>query len=416
MAEKKNQIIVGRIISYDTFKKEGFLKAGSAIIPFVLKINFPYPLGSIVSFKGVLSKNILKVSSFSLIKKPELDFETWWNKNNKNWQKGVTDPKKIKLLKDKQLLTMTTRKFFEKQNFTEVFTPILNSVPGMEPFLDPIKTNSGWLITSPEYNIKKLLTSGVGDVFEITKSFRGKEENSPYHNSEFTILEWYRVFANYKKVMEDLKGLVLALNRSLGQGEHIKVNGSVINLKSSWSKLKVKDAFKKWAHIDLNKCQNLKDFKKAIQSAKLNINTKNIDDWNDLFYSVFLNYLEPNFPKDKPLIIYDYPLPQGALAKRKSKNSFWTERFEFYLGEVELGNCFSELIDGKEQKQRFKKEQKTRKGMGKEVFPLDKDLIEALKIGLPPTSGIAIGLDRLFMLLLGLSDLREYLDFPSNQI
>lgn len=416
MTEKKNQIIVGRIIGYDSLKKEGSLKAGPVIIPFVLKTNFPHPLGSIVGFKGILSKDIFRVSSFSLIKKPELNFEIWWNKNNKNWQKGVTDPTRAKLLKDKQLLTITTRKFFEKNNFTEVFTPLLNSIPGMEPFLDPIKTNNGWLITSPEYNIKKLLTSGIGDVFEITKSFRNNEENSPHHNTEFTILEWYRAYADYIKIMDDLEKLVLSLNKVLGRGTQINLNGILIDLKSSWPRLKVNDAFKKWAHIDLNKCQDLKSFKEAIQHAKLKISTRNIDDWNDLFYSIFLNYLEPNFPKNKPLIIYDYPLPQGALAKRKSKNSFWVERFEFYLGGIEIGNCFSELTDGSEQEARFKTEQKIRKGLGKVVFPLDKNLIEALKIGLPPTSGIAIGLDRLFMLLLGLSDLKEYLDFPTNQV
>ncbi|MFZ2414597.1 MAG: EF-P lysine aminoacylase EpmA [Minisyncoccia bacterium] len=416
MVTKKNQIINGRVLGYDALKKEGSLKAGSAIIPFVLKTNFPYPLGSLVNFEGVLSKNILRVSSFSLIKKPELNFETWWNKNNKNWQKGVTDPIRIKLLKEKQLLTIATRKFFEKNNFTEVFTPLLNSVPGMEPFLDPLRTKTGWLITSPEYNIKKLLASGIGDVFEITKSFRDNEENSPHHNTEFTILEWYRAYADYTTIMDDLEKLVLSLNKILGCGTRINSNDISIDLKSPWPRLKVNDAFKKWARIDLNKCQNLKSFKRAIQHAKLKINTKNINDWNDLFYSVFLNYLEPNFPKDKPLIIYDYPLPQGALAKRKSKNSFWTERFEFYLGGIEMGNCFSELTDGSEQEARFKTEQKIRKDLGKEVFQLDKDLIEALKIGLPPTSGIAIGLDRLFMLLLGLSDLREYLDFPTNQV
>ncbi len=416
MNKRNNQIINGRIISYNPLKKEGSLKAGSVIIPFVLKTKCPYPLGSLVNLKGILSKNILKVSSVSLIREPELNFEDWWNKNNKNWQKGVTDPSRVKLLKDKHLLTITTRKFFEQNNFTEVSTPLVNSVPGMEPFLDPLKTKIGWLITSPEYNIKKLLASGIGDVFEITKSFRDNEKNSPHHNAEFTILEWYRAYADYTKIMDDLGKLVLSLNKVLRHGTQINLNGIIIDLKSPWLRLKVNDAFKKWAHIDLNKCRDVKSFKEAIQRAKLKINTRNIDDWNDLFYLVFLNYLEPNFPKDKPLIIYDYPLPQGALAKRKSKNSFWTERFEFYLGGIEMGNCFSELTDGSEQELRFKTEQKTRKELGKEVFPLDTDLIEALKIGLLPTSGIAIGLDRLFMLLLSLSDLREYLDFPNSQV
>jgi len=402
MIDKKNQIINGRVVGYDSLKKEGSIKVGSIIIPFVLKTHFPYPLGSLISLKGVVSKNLFKVSSFALIKKPEVNFENWWNKNIKNWQKGVTDPSRVKLIKQKANLAKTTRAFFEKEGFTEVFTPILNSVAGMEPFLDPIKTSEGWLITSPEYNIKKILPSGIGDVFEITKSFRGHEENSPHHNTEFTILEWYRAYANYTKVMEDVEKLILMLNRSLKHEANLDYNNITIDLKSPWMKLKVNDAFKKWAHIDLNKSQTVPLFKKAIQTAKLNINTKGITDWNDLFYSVFLNYLEPNLPKNKPVIVYDYPLPQGALARRKSKNSFWTERFELYIGGVEIGNCFSELTDGSEQQKRFEIEQKMRKDLGKEVFAIDADLIEALKVGFPPTSGIAIGLDRLFMLLLGL--------------
>ncbi len=416
MKQNTEQILRGRIIEYNSASKIGTLKTGEAVIAFKLNKKTLLSLGSIVILRGQKNGYIFEATSLNVLKEPEVNFEEWWNKNVKNWQKGVTDPHRVKLLKQKAVLTKVTRDFFDKEGFTEVFTPILNAVPSMEPFLDPIKTSQGWLITSPEYNIKKILASGIGDIFEITKSFRGQEENSPYHNTEFTILEWYRVFADYTKVMEDLERFVLALNHSLGKSTVLKFNGHHINLKSPWPKLKVNDAFKKWARIDLNKCQTVSQFKREVKKARLNIDTKKINDWNDLFYSVFLNYLEPNFPKNKPLIIYDYPLPQSALAKRKAKNSFWTERFEFYLGEVEIGNCFSELTDGDEQQKRFRGEQKIRKDLGKEVFPIDMDLIEALKVGLPPTSGIAIGLDRLFMLLLGLSDLQEYLDFPTSQI
>lgn len=410
------QIIRGRIIEYNPILKTGIIKDGVVIIPFQLNKKTTLPLGTLVILKGQKKDHIFKVATLTKLKEPEINFEIWWNKNIKNWQKGVTDPSRIKLIKQKANLTKTTRAFFEKEGFTEVFTPILNSVAGMEPFLDPIRTSAGWLITSPEYNIKKILPSGIGDVFEITKSFRGHEENSPHHNTEFTILEWYRAYADYTKVMKDVEKLVLMLNQSLKHKTHLDYNGIAIDLQSPWIRLKVNDAFKKWAHIDLNKSQTVPLFKRAIQTAKLNINTKGITDWNDLFYSVFLNYLEPNLPKNKPVILYDYPLPQGALAKRKSKNSFWTERFELYIGGVEIGNCFSELTDGNEQQKRFEVEQKMRKDLGKEVFAIDTDLIEALTIGFPPTSGIAIGLDRLFMLLLGLSDLQEYLDFPSNQV
>ncbi|HPS28566.1 MAG TPA: EF-P lysine aminoacylase EpmA [Candidatus Paceibacterota bacterium] len=416
MKQNKEQILKGRIIEYDAIAKTGILKTEDTVLPFALGKKTAITVGSIVSLQGKQSMGNFQATMVKKLKEPELNFEEWWNKNAKNWQKGVTDPSRVRLIKQKATLAQTTRDFFSQKKFTEVFTPLLNSVPGMEPFLDPIKTSEGWLITSPEYNIKKLLATGIGDVFEITKSFRGHEENSPYHNAEFTILEWYRSFADYTQVMYDLEQLVLTLNQSLGHGTKLNYNHIAIDLKTPWLRLKVNDACKKWAHLDLNKCQTIDQFKKAIKTAKLNIDIDKIDDWNDLFYSVFLNYLEPQFPKNKPIIIYDYPLPQGALAKRKSKTSFWTERFEFYLGGIEIGNCFSELTNGQEQQDRFEEEQKIRNKIGKEVFPLDNDLIEALKIGLPPTSGIAIGLDRLFMLLLGLSDLREYLDFPTNQV
>jgi len=136
---------------------------------------------------------------------------------------------------------------------------------------------------------------------------------------------------------------------------------------------------------------------------------RNFDDW---FYLVFLNQIEPNLPKNGPLILYDYPLPQAALAKRKSQKSFYAERFEVYLGGVELCNAFSELTDPKEQEQRLKKEQNIRKKLKKEVIPIDKTFLEALKSGLPKTSGNALGIDRLEMLLLDVKDINDLLTFP----
>lgn len=416
MTHNKGQILKGRVIEYNPACQKGILKAADTVVDFTLTKKTAIPLGTLVILQGKQLIDDFQAEKITKLKEPEINFETWWNENSKNWQKGVTDTARVKLIKQKAALMQATRDFFIKKNFTEVSTPLLNSIPGMEPFLDPVRTAEGWLITSPEYNIKKLLATGVGDVFEITKSFRGHEENSPYHNAEFTLLEWYRSFADYRQVMDDLELLTIALNQSLGHGTELIYNQVAIDLKTPWPRLKVNDAYKKWAHLDLNACQTVAQFKRAIKNAKLNISVDKINDWNDLFYSVFLNYIEPKFPKNKPLIIYDYPLPQGALAKRKSKNNFWTERFECYLGGIEIGNCFSELTNGQEQQARFEEEQKIRRKIGKEVFPLDNDLIEALKIGLPPTSGIAVGLDRLFMLLLGLSDLREYLDFPTSQI
>ncbi|MDQ5883032.1 MAG: lysine aminoacylase GenX [Patescibacteria group bacterium] len=298
------------------------------------------------------------------------------------------------------------RQFFKEKGFLEVQTPILVKGMSTEPYLDPIKVEffdeknkkyQGYLITSPEYSLKKLLSQGFTNIFEITKAFRQKEAFGGWHNPEFTILEWYRTKADYRDVMKDTEELVNFLVQQLYHREYFYFQNRKIDVSLPWPSMTIKQAFKKWAGIQI-------DQKKKI---------RNFDDW---FYLVFLNQIEPNLPKNGPLILYDYPLPQAALAKRKSQKSFYAERFEVYLGGVELCNAFSELTDPKEQEQRLKKEQNIRKKLKKEVIPIDKTFLEALKSGLPKTSGNALGIDRLEMLLLDVKDINDLLTFPVKKM
>jgi len=312
----------------------------------------------------------------------------------------------IKLQTKRAQILELIRQFFKQRGFLEVQTPILVKGMSTEPYINPIKVEfhdernkkyQGYLITSPEYSLKKLLSRGFTNIFEITKAFRQEEALGGWHNPEFTILEWYRTKANYRDVMKDTEQLIFYLVKKLYHHPYFIYQGQKIDVSLPWPRMSIKQAFKKWVHLNL-------DSKKKI---------KNFNDW---FYLTFLNDIEPNLPKNRPMILYDYPLPQAALAKRKSKRSFYAERFEVYLGGIELCNAFSELTDWKEQLKRLQAEQRVRKQLQKEVIPIDKTFINALKSGVPATSGNALGIDRLEMLLLNIKNIDDLLILPANQM
>jgi len=340
----------------------------------------------------------------------------------KNWEKmrQNSSSKEIQLKRIK--INNLIRDFFSKKGFLEMQTPTLVKCAGQEPYLTPMEVKfknekneeyKGFLITSPEYSLKKLLVAGFKKIFEMARVFRSNESFGGTHNSEFTMLEWYRADSNYQKIMKDVEQLVFFLNKNINHSNYLIYQGQKIELTPPWPKITIKKAFSKYANINLDKMQNLKTFKRHIKNKSYFMDS---DDWNDIFYLIFLNEIESRLPKDKPIIIYDYPLSQASLAKRKNKKSFYAERFEVYIAGLELANAFSELTDPKEQYKRFKKEQILRKKMKKSFIPIDKDLIHALELKLPPSGGIALGLERLQMLLLNIKDINDLLPFPAKQL
>ena len=323
----------------------------------------------------------------------------------KTWQKIKEDPKLLDQYLVREKVVDTIRSFFKDQNFHEVFTPILVPIPSIEPNLEVFQTElttskgikrNGYLIMSPEFSIKKLLAGGIGNCFEITKCFRNEEEVSPLHNPEFTMLEWYRVGADYRNVMEDFENLFTKIIQSVNPKVDLskwEYQGGVYDLSLPWPRISFEEAFAKYAGL---KIEDVKD---------------------DDFYQIFFNEIEPKLRESKrPAIIYDYPISQASLARKKESDPRFAERFEVFLAGVELGNCFSELTDHIEQKKRFESDQNERKGLGKTDYPIDLDLIEALKSGLPPVSGIAVGVDRLVMLAANVSSISETLFFPGEEI
>lgn len=291
----------------------------------------------------------------------------------------------------------TIRSFFKDQGFHEVSTPILVPIPSIEPNLEVFQTElrtlkglkrDGFLIMSPEFSIKKLLAAGIGSCFEITKCFRNEEEISRLHNPEFTMLEWYRVGANYQDIMRDFENLFLKI---VGK-DKLEYQGEIYDLSLPWPRISFEEAFVKYAG---KKIEDVKD---------------------EDFYKIFFNEIEPKLRiSKKPVIIYDYPISQASLSK-PAKDPRFAERFEVFLAGVELGNCFSELIDAKEQKKRFEADLAERRRQGKADYPIDEDLIEALKEGLPEVSGIAVGVDRLIMLAADVPSISDTLFFPGGEM
>lgn len=284
----------------------------------------------------------------------------------------------------------TIRKFFKDEGFHEVFTPILVPIPSIEPNLEVFKTElctskgvkrNGYLIMSPEFSIKKLLSQGVGSCFEITKAFRNEEEVSRLHNPEFTMLEWYRVGANYFDVMNDFENLFKAI---IGK-DKLTYQGVNYDIGSPWLRVRIPDVIKE--------CPD------------------------EEFYKIFYNEVEPKLAKlKKPYFLYDYPISQASLSRPCRDNPNYAERFEVFLAGLELGNCFSELTDAKEQKKRFEMDLEERKRAGKTIYPIDEELIKALEKGLPEVSGIAVGVDRLIMLAGNFENISDTLTFPASEI
>ncbi len=341
----------------------------------------------------------------------------------KQWERFLLHPERRRLLADRARFLAETRTFFAKRGFVEVDTPALVAVPGAEPYLDPLPTRvtaagrggaPGYLITSPEYALKKLLVAGVERVFEISRCFRNGEPLGGLHNPEFLMLEWYRAYASYEEIMDDCEALLPALARAATGTTTIRARGMTVALGGKWERLSVTDAFRRYAAVDLERNLDADAFRKTLRLK--GYRPRDDERYEDLFFRIFLNEIEPCLGRTVPTILFDYPIRLASLAKRSERDPRFAERFEAYVAGVEIANAFTELNDPVEQEARLREELKLRKRLGKTVFGPDRDFLDALRTGMPPSGGIALGLDRLMMLLLGKERIEEVRLFPAAEI
>ena len=320
-----------------------------------------------------------------------------------NWLTNLNDPRRTKGVKVRRTVEQAVRNFFDSRNFEEVRTPLLVSSPGMEPHIRPFKIekNDYYLPTSPEFAMKKLLVGGFERIYQICPAFRC-EPHSNTHQSEFTLLEWYRAYAPLEAVMCDTEQLVEFLAITLNGKPEIKFQDTVVSVKSPWPRLTARGLFQDYLGIDLVAAKPL-DVMRA-HCRRLGLSFSDTLQWDDLYFLIWLNFIEPKLPNNQALFVTDYPASQAALSKIKTHTdgTQWARRFEFYIHGLELGNAFEELTDPIEQRARFVKDMMIRQSTYGETFPaspIDEEFMNALNEGMPPASGIAVGIDRLVMLL-----------------
>jgi elongation factor P--(R)-beta-lysine ligase len=315
------------------------------------------------------------------------------------------------------------RAFFAERDFVEVDTPAVQVSPGLEPHLMAFATelaepgdapHQRYLHTSPEFAMKKLLVAGAPRLFQLTHYFRNGERGATHH-PEFTMLEWYRAGAGYRDLMADCEALLRAC-LDAAAAAHFAWHGNTADPKAAWEYLSVAEAFERDAHIDLlatapdPMAPSLDRLAEAARA--LGIAPHAGDTWEDLFFRIFLERIEPKLGVDAPTILYDYPISMAALARPKDEDPRLAERFELYVAGLELANAFGELTDAATQRARFLADQEKKRARYGITYPIDEDFLAALAHGMPESAGIALGVDRLVMLATGAGHIEDVLWAP----
>ncbi|MFJ1230756.1 elongation factor P--(R)-beta-lysine ligase [Yersinia proxima] len=297
------------------------------------------------------------------------------------------------------------RRFFADRGVLEVETPTMSQATVTDIHLVPFQTRfvgpgaadglTLYMMTSPEYHMKRLLAAGSGSIYQLGRSFRN-EEAGRHHNPEFTMLEWYRPHYDMYRLMDEVDDLLQ----------------QILDCDNS-ERLSYQQAFLR--HLDIDP---LSADKAQLREAAAKLDLSNIadteEDRDTLLQLLFTVGVEPHIGRDKPAFVYHFPASQASLAVISTEDHRVAERFEVYFKGIELANGFHELTDGDEQLKRFEQDNRSREKRGLPQHPIDMNLIDALKHGLPDCSGVALGVDRLVMLVLGAEKLSDVIAFPVN--
>jgi len=338
---------------------------------------------------------------------------------------------RLPYLKARARIAEALRAWFAARGFVEVETPALQVSPGLEPHLvafatalkEPFQDGPGrrlYLHTSPEFTMKKLLVAGLPRLYQLAHAFRNAER-SPTHHPEFAMLEWYRADSGWRDAAADCEGLVRAALAAspddLRSGRHALVRGAAsCDPNLPWQYLSVADAFDRFAGIDLLATApdaarpDVEALARAAQ--RIGLTTGERDSWDDVFFRIFLDRIEPNLGVGVPTVLHDWPVSMAALARRKPNDPRVAERFEVFVCGLELANGFGELTDAAEQRRRFAADVAKKQALYGERYPVDEDFLAALERGMPESAGVALGFDRLVMLATGAPTIDDILWAP----
>ena len=336
----------------------------------------------------------------------------WWNAG----RRADVRP----FLAARSAITKATRAWFDEQGFAEVETAILQVSPGNETHLHAPRTElvgadgaraTRYLRTSPEFACKKLLAAGETRIFEFARVFRDRERGH-LHLPEFTMLEWYRANANYDAVMADSVVIIAHAAQATGIGR-FSFRDRTADPFAEPELLTVATAFERFAGIDLLATvadgQGDREGLAAAVGQKVRITPD--DTWSDIFSKVLVEHIEPNLGQGRLTLLFEYPVPEAALARAKPSDPRVAERFEIYACGVELANGFGELTNASEQRRRFTSAMDEKQRRYGERYPLDEDFLAAVA-RMPEASGVALGFDRLVMLASGASSIDQVVWTP----
>jgi lysyl-tRNA synthetase class 2 len=262
--------------------------------------------------------------------------------------------------------------------------------------------------------MKKLLVAGLPRIWQLAHVFRDGERSKTHH-PEFSMLEWYRAGASWRDLIEDCEALLRLAQLAAG-AEALLWRGRSADARRPFQRLSVAEAFARYVGIDILATAPdplCPDFALlAAAAAAAGTEPHPGDDWEALFFRIFLDRIEPDLGLGAPTVLHGYPAAMAALARRDPEDPRLAERFELYVCGLELANAFGELTDPAEQRARFRADQARKHALYGETYPIDEDFLEALECGMPPSAGIALGFDRLVMLATGAGDIEEVLWAP----
>jgi len=296
-----------------------------------------------------------------------------------------------KALWKRAAILQAVRAFFVERGYLEVETPQRIPAPAPESYIDAIPADGWFLHTSPELCMKRLLASGYERLFQICHCWRAGERGS-LHIPEFSILEWYRSGTDYHSLMHECEALLPYVARAIGLPNPFYYRARPVDLASPWEKISVREAFWRYARVSPEE---------ALE--------------RDAFDALMVSEIEPHLGVGRPTFLLDYPVQRGALARPKPDDPSLAERFELYIAGLELANAFSELTDVEEQRARFTREETYRRSLGRQPYPTAHKFLDELS-NMPPSAGIALGVDRLVMLFTDAATIDEVVAFTPEDL
>jgi len=338
-----------------------------------------------------------------------------------NWKRLRSGELDWQIFHARARILKAIRTFFDSRGYLEIEAPLLTPWPTLDANIlsveAAVQTDNRslpaiFLHTSPEHAMKKLLVSGAEKIYYLGKVFRNNELTSR-HNPEFTMAEWYRTGASCADLQKETADLIRHTAESVFHILQFEYQGRVLSLAPEWDVRTICALFLDLAGIDLSQALD----RDSLYRAALDANFPALpgDDWETLFFKIYLQTIEPCLGFPRPVFLTDYPARMGMMAKRKIHDPDWVERTELYIAGLELANGYTELTDPAEQRDRFLDDLDRKKAAGFSNYRMDEELLDAMQSGLPPSAGMALGVDRLVMFFLDRTDIQDVILFPLHQ-